>query len=169
MSVWWSRWHYEATYIKADWRKNRATFTEPYHGLYEGADLIVNGKWYNWCNIGYKQLFAYIAWPNQSPDYKHPARWGKTAQQWVNYNLGLLEWRAKEYEGKKADAPIAPANTNTKPISTLEAIEDDTKKCYLVDHTGLDFIQLDGLDWQLVWQVHNHDNQVVKVFKCEYK
>lgn len=169
LSVWGSRWHYEVTYIKADGRKNRASFKEPYHGLYEAADLITHSKHYNNCNISYKQLFAYIAWPNQSPNHKHPARWGKTAQQWVTYKLGLLEWRAKEYEGKKADAPVAPANTNTKPTASLKAIEDDTKRCYLIDHTGLDFIQLDSLSGELVWQVHNHNNEVVKIFKCEYK
>jgi hypothetical protein len=57
----------------------------------------------------------------------------------------LLQGWAAEYDNKKDSAPVAPANVKTKPAAKLPTVEDDTKRCHLIDHTGMDFIQIDKL------------------------
>lgn len=155
---------------KADGSKSRPKYRTPEEGLYEMVDLLVKSKMYNGCNIWYKQLYAYIAWPNRSPSATHPAwRIGKkqvTAKAWVSYKLGQLKSNAEIFDQNKDKISDKPISQKVKKDTWFDIITSE-QKCKVIDTTLADRIQVDLEDWTKYNVIVNPTQwQVIRASKC---
>lgn len=120
-------------FIKADSSKTRPVYTTAYDWLYEKAWMITNKKVYNNCDIWYKQLFAYIVWPNANPNKLYS--WNKkyTNSQRVTISLNKLLSNAQQYN--KTETKVQKwFNPKCKKISILKDWQ---------------YIQIDNKNWEM--------------------
>lgn len=127
-------------FVKWDWTKTRPVYKTAYDWLYEKARMITHKKVYNKCDIWYKQLYAYIVWPNAKPNNKYIWNNKYTNQQRVSNRLNKLLSNAQLYD----QSDISKTNTtksNTKWYNT-KCIQKWTIKKW-------QYLQIDNADWAM--------------------
>lgn len=88
-------------FVRWDWTKTRPVYYTAYDGIYEKAYMITHKPLYNKCNIWYKQLYAYIVWPNANPS-KQYSKW-YTNSQWISNRLLKLKNNAINFDKSQVE------------------------------------------------------------------
>lgn len=158
-SLHWEQWMKKPKWFTtADNTRTRPIYESAYDWMYEKAHMIATKPIYNSCNIGYKQLFAYIIWPSADPNKVRPN--GKTNSQHIYTKLAQLKSFAVEFDGMKG-VPLPK-------VEEKKEIKMHNNNCFYAREIKVaKYIQLD-IDGEMYKQIPIDANgdRKIKVFNC---
>lgn len=140
-------------FVKWDWTKTRPVYKTAYDWLYEKARMITHKKVYNNCDIWYKQLYAYIVWPNAKPNAIYSWNRRYTNSQWVNNRVDKLLSNAKKFDKIETDQ-IKDKTTASKTTASTKDVKHINTKCMQKATVSTNqYLQIDNEYWHMESQI----------------